>query len=159
MVKNFLFLLIFFFLSLIEQSFLVHFSFANFTPHLIFIAIFLLIFFDLKEDWALPALFGGFFLDVFSGGIFGIKTLNLVFVTLFLRFIWSFIRKKSFFWFIFIFLLALLLYNFSFFLFKICFKRSLISFNLEPISLIYNLIFAILGFLFYEIFLSLKKRF
>lgn len=169
MVKEIFLLLGFFALALIETSFLI-FDFARVHCYLVFIVIFLLIFLDsqvplpktvywLEQDWFFPVFFGGFFLDVFSGGIFGLKTLSLLLATLFLRFLLNLIRKKNIFWLILFFLFSFSVYKFSFFLFESLFERSFVVFSLRPFELIYNLTFAILGFLLINYgFLPLKKR-
>ena len=145
MVKKFALFIIFYILVLIESSFLPHFSLAGFIPRLVFIAVFFLIFFNPKEVRFLPLFLGGFFLDVFSGGIFGLKTLSLLLAALFLKFLLDFFSRRDFFWFVFIFSIVFIFYNFSFFLFQICFKRDLTFFVFSPINLTYNLAFATLG--------------
>lgn len=137
MVKELLLLLIFYLLALLQTSFLPRLTSAAFSIYLIFITIFFLIFFNSRENWFLPVFFGGFFLDVFSGGIFGLKTLSLLLTALFLKFLLSFFSRRDFFWFIFIFLTSFIFYNFSFFLFQICFKGGLTLFVFKPINLIY----------------------
>ena len=146
MVKKPFLFIIFYILALIEVSFLPHFSLAGFIPRLVFITVFFLIFFNPKEVRFLPVFLGGFFLDVFSGGIFGLKTLSLLLAALFLKFLLDFFSRRDFFWFVFIFSIVFIFYNFSFFLFQICLKRNLIFFIFEPVNLIYSLTFAIFVF-------------
>lgn len=111
MLKNFFLFFIFYILALLESSFLPHFTLIALFPDLIFIAIFFLIFLDSKSDRFLPVFFGGFLLDLYSGGIFGLKTFNLLLVATFLDFILAFIRKRNLFWLIFTFFTSFLFYE------------------------------------------------
>ncbi len=95
LIKNFkkilIALFVFYFLSLFQSSFLVHFSFAGITLNLIFIIVLLLSIFENKKIseqlykekfWlkysTLGAILGGFFLDIFSSQFIGFHILILL---------------------------------------------------------------------------------
>ncbi len=93
MIKKTIFLLLFFyFLTLIQTSFLVHFYFFRIAPNLVFIAVILINLFIPSNIWwgIIAAFWGGFFLDIFSlsnTGFFGVYTLISVCLALFIKFI------------------------------------------------------------------------
>ncbi|MBI2450000.1 MAG: hypothetical protein HYV47_00520 [Candidatus Nealsonbacteria bacterium] len=75
---------LFYFLSLLQISFLPHFSIFGITPNLIFVAVIFLAFF--LPPWSVfSAFFGGFFLDIFSSYFFGFNVLILLGISLFIR--------------------------------------------------------------------------
>ena len=93
MIKKTIFLLFFiYFLTLLQVSFLSHFSFWGFVPNYVLL---FLIFINLFEDsdgkfGLMVALIGGFFMDVFSfhsDYFFGIYMLFFLLVYLVLRFL------------------------------------------------------------------------
>jgi len=79
-------------LTLIQVSFLPHFSLKGYILNLVLISVILLNLFE-KTDARLgeiAAFFGGFFLDVYSKGFFGCWILTLLAASLFIKYI---IRK------------------------------------------------------------------
>ncbi|MDP2967021.1 MAG: rod shape-determining protein MreD [bacterium] len=93
MVKKIIFfILIFYILTLIQTSFLVHFNILGITPNLVLIAvIFINIFNSSQWQKISSAIIGGFYLDIFSlnnvGGFFGFYTLILLGFSLLLKII------------------------------------------------------------------------
>lgn len=90
-IKVILLIILFYFLALVQSSFLVHFKIFGWTPNIILIAV---IFWSIIENpkkyyvlWI--SLIGGFFLDVFSVRFFGFNMLLLFFVSLFFKFIFK----------------------------------------------------------------------
>lgn len=132
MVKH-LFLAIFFaILVLLESSFLVHFNILGRVPALCFIGFFLFSFFD-KDFWPAPFL-AGFFLDIFSQGLFGKNIIILLLIAIFLKIVCSSIQEKNIFWFTILFLVCLAFYSF------------LNKFSFNFVEMLYNLTLAIFGF-------------
>jgi rod shape-determining protein MreD len=97
MLKNIIFLIFFFyFLVLIQSSFLTHFqifsgSFGIWTPNLILITIILINFFEKPEKnlGIIAAFIGGFFLDLFSENFIGFYILISLGLAIFLKFIFK----------------------------------------------------------------------
>ena len=94
--KIILFIFIFYILTLIQGSFLVHFSVFGLVPNLVLIFVILINLFT-PPLWSgigfFSSIIGGFFLDIFSSayfGFFGFYT--LIFLSLF--FLLNFILKK-----------------------------------------------------------------
>ncbi|MFH1462457.1 MAG: rod shape-determining protein MreD [bacterium] len=93
MLKKIIFIILFFyFLTLIQISFLVHFQIFGIVPNFVLIAV---IFINLLENpekklGVISNFIAGFYLDVFSlssFGFFGFYTLVLVGISIFLKFI------------------------------------------------------------------------
>jgi len=94
MVKKIIFFIfIFYILTLIQTSFLVHFNISGITPNLVLMAvIFINIFNSSQWQKISSAVIGGFFLDIFSlanglAGFFGFYTLILTGFSFFLKII------------------------------------------------------------------------
>ncbi len=90
--KVILILFLLYILTLIQSSFLVHFTIFGIVPNLVLILVLLINLFTPLNDWfgVISALIGGFFLDVFSSasfGFFGFYTLIFLILSLFLNFI------------------------------------------------------------------------
>lgn len=90
--KVILILFLLYILTLVQSSFLVHFSIFGIVPNLVLILVLLINLFTPLNDWfgVSAALIGGFFLDVFSSvqfGFFGLYTLIFLILSLFLNFI------------------------------------------------------------------------
>ena len=90
--KIILILFLLYILTLIQSSFLVHFTIFGIVPNLVLILVLLINLFTPLNDWfgVVSALIGGFFLDVFSSahfGFFGFYTLIFLILSLFLNFI------------------------------------------------------------------------
>jgi len=90
-MKNILILIIvFYFLVLLQTSFMVYFSIPEgITLNLVVILAILINFFEKgqKNLGILSALIGGFFLDIFSSKFFGFWILILLLISLFLKLI------------------------------------------------------------------------
>jgi len=93
MKKIILAIILCYFLVLFQTSFLVHFRLFGFTPNLVLILVIVLSFFEKKNGWrflpqnsgAWSALFGGFFLDVFSSDFIGVQIAILLSVSIFTK--------------------------------------------------------------------------
>lgn len=73
MSRIILFFLLFYILALVQISFFAHFPFLNGIPNILIVFVFLLNLFENADSRAgmFAACVAGFFLDVFSQGIFG----------------------------------------------------------------------------------------
>lgn len=73
--------------SLAQTSFLVHFNIPGFLLNLILILVVLINLFQKAENYSgiLSAVFGGFFLDIFSGWPIGSWILILVLISIFIK--------------------------------------------------------------------------
>jgi len=93
MIKRIIFfVLIFYILTLLQTSFLVHFNVFGIVPNFVLIAvIFINLFGSSDREKVFSAVIGGFYLDVFSlndrGEFFGFYTLILLGLFLFLKII------------------------------------------------------------------------
>lgn len=91
MIKRIIFfVLIFYILTLLQTSFLVHFNVFGIVPNFVLIAvIFINLFGSSDREKVFSAVLGGFYLDVFSlrGEFFGFYTLILLGLFLFLKII------------------------------------------------------------------------
>jgi rod shape-determining protein MreD len=103
--KIIILVLIFYFLILMQASFLVHFSILGIVPNLVFIfVIFINILNFAQWQKFYSAIVGGFYLDIFSlsnpFGFFGFYTLTLIACYFFIKIIlekyvrFSFLQKK-----------------------------------------------------------------
>ncbi len=87
-------IILFYFLALLQTSFLVHFNMGRWlgwTPNLIFILVIFWSLFGKSEDFlgVFNALIGGFFLDVFSNRIIGFNILILLAIVLFIKLVFK----------------------------------------------------------------------
>jgi len=93
MIKKIIFLvLLFYFLVLIQTSFLVHLNWQGIVPNLVLIALIFINLFERPEKkiGIISGFFGGFYLDIFSissYGFFGFYTLISLSLSLFIKFI------------------------------------------------------------------------
>ena len=73
--------------ALLQMSFLVHFFPSGLVPNLIILTVLLLSVFERSETVASmgAALFGGFLIDIFSGGVIGFWSLVLFFTSIFIK--------------------------------------------------------------------------
>lgn len=94
------FIFFFYFLVLIQTSFLAHFSFFGLAPNLVLLAVFLInLFSDLKWPGFTAAFIAGFYLDIFSIGaniFFGFYTLISIMIFLFLKLISRYVQIPLF---------------------------------------------------------------
>lgn len=157
-------ILLFYFFAILQNSFFVHFLFFGIAPNLIFIFFFLLVFFNIQKKYynrIIFALIAGFLLDIFSEIHFGISIFLLVVLGFFINKIKKSLMEKDekhpFSYFAFLFSISLLLYE----IISILYLNFMSKYNLLELlnikflwSIIYNLIFATLGFFIYK---KLKK--
>lgn len=75
--------------ALLQMSFFVHFFPSGWIPNLLIFAVVFLSIFEHRESYAsfAAALFGGFLMDIFSGGIIGFWPLVLLLFSVFTRFV------------------------------------------------------------------------
>lgn len=94
-MKSYLILIIvfFFILALIQSTFLAYLGFYGSLFNLILISVILINFFENPKNYSgvVSAIFGGFFLDIFSSRPFGFWILISFLLSLFIKFI---IRKR-----------------------------------------------------------------
>ena len=88
---------IFYLLTLLQTSFLVHFNIKGIIPNLVLIAIILLNLFEQHKSYTglISAFFGGFFLDIFSENFIGFYVLILVGLAISIKFIFKKYVKLS----------------------------------------------------------------
>src|SRR3989338_1912966 len=77
---------IFYFLALLQSSFLPHFAVFGHVPDLVFIAIVFSFFFLPSLGWA-SAFWGGFFLDIFSSHFLGFNVTIALGLLFFIRYV------------------------------------------------------------------------
>ena len=80
---------LFYFLALLQTSFLVHFDIKGIVPNFVLLSVILINLFEpQKEKTGIFAAFiGGFFLDIWSVHIFGMEILILLAAAIFIKFI------------------------------------------------------------------------
>jgi len=167
-MRWFLFLIIiFYFLALIQSSFLIHFSLSGITPNLILISVCLLSFFSTgarevnKITGVFPAIAGGFFLDAFSGSFFGLSIAILLIISFFIRKVLGILKEPinpyPAAYFIFLFIFCLIFYDLSLKLSFTFFQSIPLQFSLTSFLTIigYNLGVAVILFYSFK-WLSLK---
>ena len=83
--------LLFYFLVLIQTSFLVHFTIFNAVPNIILILVVIWNLLEKRENYLgiINALIGGFFLDVFSSHFIGFYILILMGLAIFIKLIFK----------------------------------------------------------------------
>ncbi|MDP3991119.1 MAG: rod shape-determining protein MreD [Candidatus Nealsonbacteria bacterium] len=79
--------LFFYFLVLLQTSFLVHFRIFGFALNFVFIAVVLINIFEKPQKYSgmAAAFIGGLFLDIFSAGVIGFNVLILVVLAFLLK--------------------------------------------------------------------------
>jgi len=167
-IKYPIIILIFYFLFLFQASFLAHFSVLGIVPNFVFILFFLALFFStadsISEPKTIPKIFreniffavsAGFFLDLFYFSFFGPAIISLVIVAVSVKKIFGSLREQkdkyplNYF---------LILFLGSFLFYGIVSGLSAHSISISWIfgfGIIYNLLFALLGFSIYK---YLKSR-
>lgn len=105
MKKILILILIFYILTLLQTSFLVHFNILGIVPNFVLIGVLFLNFLEnsQKKDGIFAAFAGGFFLDVFSENFIGFYILILVGLAIFIKiilkkYIQPVIRPGEFLW-------------------------------------------------------------
>jgi len=90
MIKKVIFAIVgFYFLTLLQSSFFVHFS--NYTPNFVLIAVVLINLFEKQKNnfGIVSSLIGGFFLDVFFSTNIGYYLLISFLISIFIKFIFK----------------------------------------------------------------------
>ena len=84
-------IIVFYFLVLIQTSFLVHFTIFDAVPNIVLILIIIWNFLEKRRNYLgiTNALIGGFFLDVFSSHFIGFYVLILVGLAIFIKLIFK----------------------------------------------------------------------
>ena len=166
-VKYPLIAILFFFLALLQTSFLPHFSIMGAAPSLVFIFFFILVFneclkrkfFNQEYYFALfLVVLAGLFLDIFSPFYFGLSIISLLGVYALVKTIMYFVREQRDRYFI--------LYFIG--IFSFCFLANVAFLNLVSnnfhfrkylyIELAYNVALACVGFYIYKIIDNLVHR-
>jgi len=149
--------LLFVFLATFQISFLVHFNIAGTTPNLIFILFFLIVFFSGRskstmnfKNIFLPSVFAGLFLDIFYFPYFGLAIVLLLVMAYILKYV-LFLLKKTRNEYPVVYFIPLFVLFFIFF--NIFLTTAMPCFNwVFLIEIMYNLIFALLGFYIFKTF-------
>lgn len=86
--KIFISVILFYFLTLFQASFMAFFEFKGLALNLILITVIIINLFEepSRRFGLYSALIGGFFLDIWSSHIFGLETLILFLIALFVKF-------------------------------------------------------------------------
>jgi len=96
MIKKILiFIAVFYFLALIQTSFMVHFSVWGLIPNLIFLSVIVWnVFEKSKNNFGIyQATAAGFFLDIFSSRVIGFNVIILIFLAVIIKlFLKSYVR-------------------------------------------------------------------
>jgi len=98
MIKKVLILIVvFYLLTLLQTSFLVHFNIKGIIPNLVLITVILLNLFEQPKSYTglISAFLGGFFLDIFSENFIGFYVLILVGLAISIKFIFKKYVKLS----------------------------------------------------------------
>ena len=84
-------IIVFYFLVLIQTSFLVHFNILGIVPNLVLISVVLWNLFEKSKNYSglYAALIGGFFLDIFSSRFIGFYVLILFTLAIFIKLIFK----------------------------------------------------------------------
>lgn len=156
--KNFfLTVIIFYFLILLQNSFLSHFTIKGVYPNLILIAVLLLNLFEKSEKkyfGQASGFIGGFFLDIFSSLPLGIATFSLGFTAIILKRILQNFKNIDSLLVLFLLIFSVLLYEFLTLFLNFLYKiptEGTSAFNYTIlIGIIYNSLLAFLGFLLFK---------
>lgn len=157
--KNLAIILFFYFFILLQSSFLTHFSIQEVVPNLVLILLCLLVFFENPHKYLgiFPAIFAGFFLDIFAKSFFGVSILSMIIIYFLIkelvRILRDTIQQHSIFYFVPIFISCLILYDFFLVLFSYLIDHSIsLSFDgyIILIKIFYNLVFAVIGFYLFK---------
>ena len=146
--RNLILAIVFYFLLLIQTSFLVPFSIRGQIPNLVLITLFLIIFFGRLAKSRLEAFWVGFLLDIFSPYPIGISALFLFLSTLFVQRLDKDLKKDSILVFLALFLIFQLFYYSLVSGFEHFFQGS--NFWIIEYAFLtqigYNILFALIGF-------------
>jgi len=154
--KDFLIIILFYFLALIQSSFLSHFAIRGVSPNLILITVLLFCLFESPEGslGKSSGFSGGFFLDVFSASPLGTATFSLFFTAFISKKVLQDLKKIDFPFVFLFFVLAVLLFELLALFFSFVFGIALegltplrvpLDYSI-PIALIYNSLLGLGGF-------------
>lgn len=90
MIKKLLIItVLFYFLALLQTSFLVHFDIKGMVPNFILLSVILINLFESQREKTgiFAAFIGGFFLDIWSVNVFGMEILILLACAIFIKLI------------------------------------------------------------------------
>ncbi len=152
MKKILIFVLFFFFLALIQTSFLIHFDIYGVSLNLVLISVILVNFFEKpwQKTGLVIAAIGGFYLDLFSNFQIGVSLLVLVVLALLIKRILKTLKEENILYFIPVFILAIAFYGFFSVLLNSALELSFPSFScldkLKILGIFYNLLVGIIGF-------------
>ena len=159
-------IVLFLFLSILQNSFLQYFR-IGIGLDLVFIMFFILIFFEEKGSYDIgfwSSIIAGFFLDIFSLNYFGLSIIVLLVIYSLEKLSVYLIRQRDYKFsilsFTYLFLASFLLYIIlSYFIYPLLGSRSEFSFNFGNLfGIIYNLVFAYIGFYAYRKFILSEKN-
>jgi Fe2+ transport system protein B len=154
-LKFLLLFLLFGFLEILQNSFLAHFNIMGATVNPVFILFFLVVFFSgqnkVSFDWKsvfFSAIIAGFFSDIFLSSYFGTTTVFLLMIAFISKKLISLLKgtkdKYPVVYFIPLFILAFLLFNLL--------QKTFYLNWIFLVEIIYNFIFAMLGYYIYKKF-------
>jgi len=161
MKKFLIFIPVFYFLTIFQQSFLVKFSILGVIPNLVLILVFSLNFLaktNQEKNLRMTLFFiGGLLLDIHSGLLLGSWALNFLIITILIDKFYQFFEKSNFFWLPIVFCLCL--YFSKFFLYLIQNFSFKISFNLMSffIEFLYSLFISFLIIFIFKKFKLLRE--
>lgn len=147
---------------MLQSSFLSTLAIMSQVPNIVFILFFVIIFFEDKHQYDLgfwSAVIAGFFLDNLTISRFGVAIAALLVVYFLEKLIAHFIKEQQgkfiILYFIFVFIGSYVVFNASVYLFSVLLGSQFnYPFDLSIIvALLYNLIFACVGFYVFKIFI------
>jgi hypothetical protein len=149
MVKTIFSLIFFYFLAIIQTSFLVHYEIMGRMLNLVLISIILVNFFEKKESklGVIVGAAGGFYLDIFSPYFPGLFSVLGIAVALLIRMLKPFFEIRKFVSFIIILFIALLFYEII-----LALTTLANGFYFNIFSLIYNFLVGIILYLLTRVF-------
>jgi rod shape-determining protein MreD len=157
-LKYFLITLLFFIFALLQISFLPYVSMADAMPNMIFVLFFILIFFSRKEPGVFTTVMAGFFLDLLLPSYFGISIIALLMIYFFQAAADHFFRKDQHehlvYYFIAMFSASFILYHALLYVCSVIFNFEFYVGQNVIMGLVYNLVFAIIGFYIYIKFIK-----
>ncbi len=152
MKKILISVLFFFFLALIQTSFLIHLDISGVSLNLILISVILVNFFEKprQKTGLVVAAIGGLYLDLFSNFQIGISLFTLIILALLIKRILKTIKEENILYFIPVFVLAVVFYSFLSVLLssalELSFPSSFCFDKLKLLEIAYNLVIGVAGF-------------
>jgi rod shape-determining protein MreD len=155
-LKPLIIFFLFYIFAMLQNSFFAHFNLFGAIPNFIFITFFMLVFFGRKNSYyhvIFYAISAGLFLDIFSFSYLGVSMVLLIIIGCFIKKVYSSLKEKDdrypFVYFLSLFFISLITYDLLIQAWLRFFDPSRISADLGLsffAGIIYNLFFAILGF-------------